>query len=139
MTTINSEPFSEDYIEPKEHERKFYRHSKTGDLGYLIKNKQGVPYMRYDRVNNVKAVRYSEMDWIEEDEHRPIPDMHLVRVAFEADRALCLILGIHTQAKKEWLDLTDSDKIAWQRKGPSRPVIRRKLYLLIMDVLRSMQ
>jgi hypothetical protein len=124
------------YIEPPEHKRVYYRHTGTGDLGYAVE-KNGKPYMKYDRPNEERVVPFNAPDWMQEEEYRPIPEAQIIQVAFEADSRLCLLLGYHDIARRTWLDLTERQKVIWLQRGPSKPAIRRRLYLAITDVLKG--
>jgi hypothetical protein len=127
----------EGYFEPKEHERTWYRHATTGDRGYSCR-RGGKECIRYDRPNIDHTVLHRPHDWIPDNTPMKIPEAQLVQVAFDADRKLCLLLGRYDLAKREWIGLTDDQKIKWMRQGPQTPQVRRKMYLGIMDVLREM-
>ena len=126
------------YTEPPEHERVFYRHVRTGDLGYAVE-KDGKPYMKYDRPNEERVIVFNPPDWIQEEEYRPIPEAQVIQVAFEADKRLCLLLGYHDLARRDWIGLTESQKIKWMRQGPTKPPIRQKLYWRIRDTLEDLK
>lgn len=126
----------EQHWEPPEHERVYYRHTQTGDLGYACQH-DGKDCIRYDRPNQMHVVPHIEGKWDLEEQHTVIPDISLVKIAFEADKQLCLLMGHHDLAKREWISLSDEQRNKWRQVGPTRPTVRRRLYRVIMDVLRT--
>jgi hypothetical protein len=122
------------YTEPPEHERVYYRHVSTSDMAYAV-TKEGKPYIKYDRPNEERVLPFNPSNWIAVDTYRPIPEAQLVQVAFEADKRLCLLLGYHDLARREWIGLTETQRIKWMRHGPQVPPVRQRLFQAIKDVL----
>jgi len=122
------------YIEPLEHERVYYRHVSTGDLAYAI-TMDGKPHIKYDRPNEERVLPFNPSNWTPEDTYRPIPEAQLIQVAFEADKRLCLLLGHHDLARREWISLSETQRIKWTRQGPQSPPVRQRLYYAIKYVL----
>ena len=118
-----------DYDPPK-HERKYYRHGTTGDLGWLVL-RDGKDWIRLDRGEGAdEHLRpFRRLDWIEEHEHREMSQAHIARVAFEADKALCMALGMHERGQLDWMKLSDEARIKWVDRGPPMShALRRRLY-----------
>lgn len=125
--------------EPKENERTWYSHAVSGDRGYLCR-RTGRDMIRLDRPNDPHAIMpFNPQQWIVDREHRPLTAMASTRIAYEADRLLCRALGDHGRAKKEWNMCTERIRLLWMREGPSKPEIRRTLYLAIRDALRPLE
>lgn len=119
--------------DPKEVERELVRHRVTGDLGYLVK-RSGKVMVRLDRPAQ-EILRKHDADWIEEERQLPLAQIHVARVAFEADRALCAALSMHEHARKTWNQLSDPERHAWIAKGPVAPIERRALYRHVREAL----
>lgn len=103
--------------DPREHERKYVRHTTTGDLGYLVR-RDGEDKVRLDRGPNEVIIDFRPNDWKEETTHYPMSRAQLAQVAFEADKKLCLYLGFHRLAKRNWLNLSEEDRIEFVKNGP---------------------
>lgn len=119
---------------PKKHERSWFTHITTGDLGYLVR-REGKDAIRLDRPGVDEIRPFTVADWIPKSEHRPMSPAQLAQIAFEADRGLCRALGMFDHAKQEWLSLSQEKKKAWIEVGPSRPIERKSLYAAIMKTL----
>jgi hypothetical protein len=107
-------------------------------MGYAVE-KEGKPYMKYDRPNEERVIPFNPSNWIQEEEYRPIPAAQVTQVAFDADRRLLLLLGYHNLARRTWLDLSDAQRATWIERGPQKPVIRRKLYWAIREILEELK
>lgn len=123
-----------DHFDPPDHERVFYRHITTGDLGWLVR-RDGKDCIRFDRPSQEIVKLFKESEWILEREHRPLTRLQLCQVAFEADKRLCFFLGKHDLARRDWLMLKDEDRIAWSQRGPGPGTGRRELFQAVMSVL----
>lgn len=119
---------------PSEEERVYYRDIQTGDLGYMVR-REGKACIRLDRPLQEIIRPYRKNQWKPDVEHRPLTKFQVTRIAFEADRQLCLTLGLHDKAKREWMSLTDEQRIAWSDGGPTDKVERVKLYRSVMKAL----
>lgn len=121
--------------EVAEEDRRYYRSSSDGELGWLVE-KNGVQYVKLNRPNEELLRPWANgSNWVPEVEHRPISQAQLALVCFEADKALCRSLGLHDPARKEWLSLSDRERIAWMEKGPKQNPIRAALWTAIHHVL----
>lgn len=123
-----------DHYDPPDHERVFYRHTTTGDLGWMVR-REGKDHIRLDRPSHEIVRLFKPADWIEEREHRPLTRLQLTQIAFEADKKLCFFLGKHDLARREWLNLKDEDRIAWSQHGPGSGGGRRELFDAVMSSL----
>lgn len=122
------------YYEPPDKDRIYYRNVTSGQLGWFVR-RDGKDRIRFDRPDQEITVPFTKAQWVAEQEHRPLTKAQITQVAFEADKMLCRILGLHDKADKEWLNLKDETRIAWMETGPTRPVERSHLYRAIMKEL----
>lgn len=124
--------------DPPQGERMYYRSTTTGDRAYLVR-REGKDHIRLDRPMEEIIKPFRPNDWVREETHAPLARAHIVQVAFEADKRLCPFLGLHTEARKEWLSLTDGDRIQWLHDGPKTTnVARRNLWKHIMKALEPL-
>lgn len=122
--------------DPEPRERVYYRNTMTGDRGYLVR-RGGRDVIRLDRPNEEIIHTLSPAQWRVDKEHRPLTDMQLAQVAYAADERLCFFLGEHDPSRKDWIDLSDKERIRWMRKGaPPDPRVRQVLWHKIMETLR---
>lgn len=63
----------------------------------------------------------------------------LVRIAFEADRELCRLLGLNDKAAKDWQSLSADERSRWILVGPTEPPVRRRLYLATLAALEPLR
>jgi len=123
--------------DPLPHERQFYRHRDTGDRAYLVR-RGGKDCIRLDRgpvhAYDVAKV-FNEAEWIPEDPHKPkFSEIQIAMVSFEADKALCRQMGEVKKGRREWLNLSDDQRIKWMREGPQEPT-RAALYAAIKGAM----
>lgn len=121
--------------DPREDQRRWYRHGQTGDRGYLVR-RGGKPMVRLDRPHQEILKRLDE-NFVEEDASRPLTPIHIARVCFEADKALCMGLGLMEPARADWSKLTDMQRQAWASKGPQKPSQRALLYAGIRKLMEG--
>ena len=121
--------------DPAPQEREWYRNVGTGDLGWVVR-RGGAQKIRLDRASE-EIIRALNGEWMPENEHRPMTIAQLAQVAFEADRRLCWFVGLAENAKKEWADLNDDQRIMWMQTGPTKHPIRRELYEAVTGALRK--
>lgn len=134
--SLDLDDLEPDDWDPKPFERQWFRNRDTGDLGFLCR-RDGKDVIVYDRAHGTigEMTRPISTDWIPEPKKKLMSDAQVSKVAFEADRALCMALGLHEQAKKEWLNLHEKERIRWQKTGPSEPPPRVELYQKIHEAL----
>ena len=120
---------------PKAGAESWYRHAQTGDRGYVVR-RDGVQYIRLDR-SAQEILRRLDESWIEEDATRPITPIHVARVCFEADKALCAALGIVDKSREDWVKLSDLQRQLWITQGPKKPHQRATLYATLKGHLEQ--
>jgi hypothetical protein len=121
--------------DPELGERTWFTHRLTGERGYLIR-RDGEDRIRLDRPNDPYAIRKKEADWVQDESWRPITVNQRAQIAFEADRALCRALGLHAEAKRNWNELRDDDRIRWTGTPP-KDETRARLYAAVMEALED--
>jgi hypothetical protein len=116
---------------------KMFRSSKDGELGTLV-IRDGKEFIRLNRPNEEVLRPYlNGIEWIPDVERRPISKAQLASICFEADLQLCKVLGIMPK-KKNWLDLTDGERITWMEKGPVKDPERAVVWKALMTVLEPL-
>jgi len=125
---------SANHWDPAPHERTYYRHALTGDLGWLVR-RDGAEHILLDRPGQEIAKPFKPGEWTVEAEYRPLTRMQFAQVAFAADKALCLALGKHLLARREWLSMRDEDRIVFMQMGPRAGGGRQELFEAIMASL----
>lgn len=134
---------SSEHTPVPEHQRLYYRHKDTGDLGYLVQV-DGRPKIRLDRPNQVMLRPFSDQVWVPDDTARTLQPMQKATVAFMADKQLCLVLGLASEAKRDWTRMRDSERIEWLRNGPRKVndptvnAVRDHLFAAIMGVMERL-
>lgn len=121
--------------EPRAHERRYLRNTTTGDLGWFVR-RGGRDCVRLDRPNEEIVRTYHANEWSWEDEERPVSEHQIAKMCFEADKALCAILGLTAEARASWLDLNDEGRLFWMKEGPSEPKKRRQLWKLLRAFMK---
>lgn len=120
--------------DPKSDDAKsWYRHATTGERGFLVR-RDGKSYVKLDRPNQ-EILRRLDESQIEEDATRPLMPIHVAKVCFDADKALCMALGLMDKARADWDKLTDLQRQAWITVGPKKPAQRASLYATLKEHL----
>ena len=122
--------------EPDGSERQMYRDVTSGDLGYLVR-RGGRTMWRMDRPSQEIVRPYHEMSHAPEGTHRPLSRWQAVRVAYEADRGLCKLLGMHNEARAEWPSLSEDERLRWRDSGPTDRPERIRLYRAVTHAMRE--
>jgi hypothetical protein len=105
-----------------------------GGLGYQV-IRAGKPAIRLDRPHEETVFPITDR-WQLDRDHRPLTRAQVAMVAFEADRKLAFLLGIHDRSPKTWLDMTDDQRVAFIKHGPpGNPPVRRLLFARITKLL----
>lgn len=125
-----------DHWDPKPNERQYYRSTDTGDLGWLVR-REGKDRIRLDRANQEIIRPFDDGKWIEDREWRPFSRTQVSKLLFEIDRQMCLLLGLHKEAKRDWLSLKDADRIEWMKSGPGPGNLRAKVYEAVLAELKD--
>lgn len=120
--------------DPPENERKFFRETTKGDLGYLVK-RGGKTMVRLDRPMEEVILPFRKNKWAPDVKHRPLGKFQVAQVAFEADRKLCTALGLHEKARRDWMSLTDEQRMLWAERGPKDRPERSRLWVGVMKAL----
>lgn len=111
-------------------EREWVRSVVTGDRGW-IEERDGTLVVVLDRPSQDISRPYQEREWICDRDVRPLNLMALAQAAFAADAVLCKAVGAY-EKETNWLNLKDSQRIAWMRTGPQKSLPRRRLYEYVM-------
>lgn len=129
------------YWDPPAQAREWYRHVKEGKHGWKV-YRDHRPHIKLDNKQLDVCIIYREQDWIADTEHRPLTKFAIAKVAFEADKALCIAMGLVDKSKREWLNLRDENRQAWIEKGPrgSTPEdrTRQSLFQAVMKELEPL-
>lgn len=131
-------PYLRAHYEPTPSERQWYRSASTSDRGWLVR-RDGMSFIRLDRPSQELLRPFRDHDWIAEVEHRPLTPHQVSEVCFAADRALCKVLGMHDLARKEWMTLTDRERIDFTANGPGGEPRRRSAYLALRVKLEEIR
>lgn len=127
--------------DPPAQAREWVTHTKEGSRGWKVK-RGGRDYVKLDNPAFDHVIVYRESEWRPEHDHRPLTRWAIAKVAFEADKALCVALGQIALSKREWIDLKEEARLAWMQDGPtgSRPEdkIRRGLWARVMAELEPL-
>ena len=98
-------------------DRIYYRNTTTGEKGWLV-SRDGKQFMQLNRPAEEILLPYRPTEWVPERDSRPLTRQQIAQVAFEADKKLCLFLGLHKESRRQWLSMTDEDRIEWCENGP---------------------
>lgn len=125
-----------DNWDPEPWRRIYVRHTRTADLGYMVR-RDGKDLVRLDRTNQEVLQEYDERVWTPERAYRPVSHVQVVQVAFAADQLLLKSLGEHDKARKGWHELSEKQRKAWLEVGPKDPPKRAELYKVIVECLEG--
>lgn len=118
-------------------ERIYYRHTQTGDRGYLVEV-NGEKHIKYDRPYDPTTMPFNGPEaarW-ELDKHpEPFSLGQAIQPVFEADRALCNILGLYGEGRRSWQSMTEKDRVKFILEGPKEPPIRVVVYKALRKIL----
>jgi hypothetical protein len=121
-------------------ERVYYRHKQTGDRGYLV-TVDGKQHIRYDRPFDPTTSLWDgpqQANW-ELDKHpEPFSIGQAISVVFEADRALCNILGLYGEGRRSWQSMIEKDRVKFILEGPKEPAIRVQVYKALRKILEPL-
>ena len=109
MTQVNQDPTPD--------RRTYYRNVATGDRGYMVR-RHGADHIKFDRPGSDQTRLFHTEEWVLEKQSRQMPAHEVAQVAFAADRRLCKLLGLLQEARKEWLDLSNEERVRWVKEGP---------------------
>ena len=89
----------------------------------------------YDRPSKETIVPLMSPPLIPEREHRPLNPVQVAQVCFQADVALCKVLGLQKASKVQWTHLSQDDKRDFMLHGPDYPEVRADVYVSIKSLL----
>jgi len=135
-----TEPLPIDLLdyEPKPEDRVYYESVLHGYRGYLMKA-GGKLYI--ERGGGLPKLLYHNIEWKPDKVLRPITDWHVGLVAFEADKALLFALGKLKESRRQWLNLSQDDKMQWAHgpgPGTDAEPVRLELYGAIRACLKKL-
>ena len=123
--------------DPAPDRRTYFRNIATGDRGYLVE-RHGATHVKYDRPNVDQTVLYHADKWTQElATERRFNAHEVAKVAFAADRQLCVSLGLHKTSKVEWHSLPEDERIRWVKEGPkvSPGHLRQRLWVAVVGAV----
>jgi len=118
--------------DPHVNQREWYRDVTTGDLGWRVR-RGGVDKIRLDRPNEELIRPFRPGEWVPVQEHRPYTVAQVAKIAFMADQVLMSYQG---GKKKEWVSLSDDERIWWMEKGPKKNEMRARLYMAVFEAMK---
>lgn len=121
--------------DPTPAERRYFRHTSTGDLGYVVR-REGKDCIRLDREMQEIIQPFRDGQWVEEREFKPFTLHQVAQLAFAADCALCRMMGKHKEAKAEYMTLPEKVRIDFMQNGPGEGGLRSELFKAIMKTLK---
>lgn len=133
-----------DHEEPAESEREYFRNTETGELAYLVRQ-AGKRKLRLNRPNEVILRAFNEAFWVKDEQRYDLLPMQRALVALEADKALCKLLGLIPQSRRDWTRMRDQERISWLENGPDpvgdpvRDRVRFQLWRANMRVLEGLR
>ena len=107
-----------------------------GQRAYLVHH-DGAECLRLDRPSE-ELYRKLGPEWSPDAQTYLASPHQVAKVAFIADRALCAITGDHLEAKEEWINLPEKERIRFMEDGPDSVGIRDKLFKAITRTLKEM-
>jgi len=109
----------EEHVDPPVEERKYHRHTTTGDRGYEVW-RDGRRMIKLDRANDDIVRAYSQHEWVPDRETRPLTIAAKGQIQFECDLSFRYSTGLRHAKPLVWNDLTDKGKRMWWEKGPGK-------------------
>jgi hypothetical protein len=118
-------------------ERVWYRHGITGTRGYIVQQ-EGKDCIRHD-TPAMEIIVPMTQDWRLDADVRQLSDFHVAQVAFEADKKLCLFLGLHDLARRDWMRLSDEERQTWIRgRVFKKSADRQRLHDAVREAMRPL-
>lgn len=130
MTTSNALDW-----DPPPPDREWFRHESRGDRGYLVR-RGGKDVIRLDRPMQ-ELLEPLTGQWKRDEYGSLFLPEQVARVAFQADRGACALVGLHVESRKGWHDITDKERTDFIRNGPpaNAHATRRLVYEAIFKAL----
>lgn len=121
--------------DPDPQDREYFRERGTGQLGWRVE-RDGKAAIRLDRVAQEIIVPL-DGNWVPDHDVKELSVAQLGQICFDADRSLCRFIGLQQNSRVAWVDLSDDQRIAWMRSGPSKHPLRKKLWEAIHGALQE--
>lgn len=106
--------------DPKPAERDYFRHKRTGELGWLVV-RDGKKVIRLDRGNVEELRPFMASEWFVVDAPKRLSQHQVAKAAWLADRSLLMSLGRPLEARKDWESLAPKDRWDFANMGPDDP------------------
>src|SRR5262245_19057305 len=90
-------------FDPPAHEREYFRQASSGDRGYLVR-RDGKDCIRLDRPEQELIFPLSGQ-WKRDEYGSLYLHDQIAQVAFNADRGMCALLGLHAESRLQWREL----------------------------------
>jgi hypothetical protein len=116
-------------IDPPKHERCWFRHSISGDRGWLVK-REGRDMIHLDRVAD--AVVPKDASWEPDQQKIELTEYQVAQICWDADAKLGYLTG--RQKRKDWYLLTEEERTRFVRDGPMGE-LRQRLWLAIKEAI----
>lgn len=129
---------SSDY-DPPAHERVHYRHHLSGDLGYLVR-RDGKDCIKYDRPGHDMVIPFTAKnvnEWVPCVMTVKLTPLQRAMIAYSADKQFCHFIGAQGAARRDWMNMSESERIRYMTDGPVGPSQeeRRFLFDAILETL----
>lgn len=128
MTQVNQDPTPD--------RRVYYKSVATGDRGYMVR-RHGADHIKLDRAGVDQTRLFHAEEWTLEAQSRQLPAHEVAQVAFAADRRLCKVLGKLQESRKEWIDLSNEERVRWVKEGPRVPAdsMRAQVWRAVVNAM----
>jgi hypothetical protein len=114
----------------------WYRNTSSGDAGRLVE-RDGKKYIKLDRPNEPEGFSeylFKPHEWKLDNERRPMTAHQVAEIKWVAMCKLEHFLGNHQRAKKNWLNLSDAQRIKFMNVPP-KSAVRRRLWEKIGEAM----
>lgn len=125
----------EDYT-PTPDERVWYRRASDGQKGYFCR-RGGKDYILLDRPMEEVLLPFRKREWISDSQTRPLTKAQVAFIAFEADKAMCQVLGQFELARRDWQMLRDQERLDFIKDGPDATGPRALQWRALMGYLST--
>lgn len=122
--------------EPKPSERVYYRRNLDGQRAYVVR-RNDEECLRLDRPGE-ELLSAKDNTWTVDSQSYPMTAHQAAKIAWVADKALCACVGEHQEAKKDWINTPEKERIRFMKEGPDEGNIRDQLYAAIMNCLKDL-
>lgn len=124
----------DEVVEPREHDRVYYRSLRDGSLGYMVKMGHR-DMIKLDKPGE-EVLFEPGLDWQPEEPPRcDVNRMQAAEVAWQADKSLKRWLGDKWDPRTEWLNTHEEERIRFAKEGPMAGGLRDKVFDAIMRAI----